>query len=271
VSKEKLFAMVMTFALLVAVVVGWLVLWVEPIIYNYQLSSVEEAIMKGTVARIVPKQFQSLGKNGVFYAQGISHGRKMNNVFLALENKNWDITVAKIAGEGELPGEGRVLLLKHGARYVGKAGDNNFHVMKFAEYNTKITNFSLRKKNDYDRLSTMTLWQMRHNDVKAVAYLHWRIALPISVFILVLLAMPLSQVNPRLGKFARLLPAILIYTAYADLLFLGRAWITSGVIDPVIGLWWLHGLMLLLALVLMEHESGWNSFKGLIPTRAKVQ
>ena len=88
--------------------------------------------------------------------------------------------------------------------------------------------------------------------------LQWRLAMPISVILFTLLAFPLSEVKPRSGKFARLFPAILIYIAYADLMFLGRAWIHRGAINPVLGLWWIHGAALLLALLLNGFQIGWR-------------
>ena len=82
--------------------------------------------------------------------------------------------------------------------------------------------------------------------------------MPISVILFTLLAFPLSEVKPRSGKFARLFPAILIYIGYADLMFLGRAWIQRGALDPALGLWWIHGLALVLGIVLNVQRIGWH-------------
>jgi lipopolysaccharide export system permease protein len=44
----------------------------------------------------------------------------------------------------------------------------------------------------------------------------WRIGMPVSALILSLLAIPLSYVNPRAGRSANMLIAILIYAIYSQ-------------------------------------------------------
>lgn len=74
------------------------------------------------------------------------------------------------------------------------------------------------------------------------AELEWRLSMPLSVIILGLLGVPLSRVNPRQGRFARLVPAVLIYIIYVNMLFVSRSWLEHGKISPWLGLWWVHGL-----------------------------
>jgi len=51
---------------------------------------------------------------------------------------------------------------------------------------------------------------------------------------------PLSVVNPRQGKFAKLVPAISLYLGYFILLNAAKFAIEDGKIPPSIGLWWIH-------------------------------
>ncbi|PRI67840.1 Lipopolysaccharide export system permease protein LptF [Haemophilus influenzae] len=48
----------------------------------------------------------------------------------------------------------------------------------------------------------------------AKAELHWRITLILAVPLMALIAVPLSRVNPRQGRFAKILPALLLYLIY---------------------------------------------------------
>jgi len=93
-----------------------------------------------------------------------------------------------------------------------------------------------------------------------MAELQWRLSFPISVFILVLLAVPLSRVNPRQGRFAQLFPAILIYIIYANMIFVSRNWLENGEIPWWVGMWWIHGIALLLALWLFAKQAGYRIF-----------
>jgi len=102
-----------------------------------------------------------------------------------------------------------------------------------------------------DNLSTTTLWRERNKDPRAVAELNMRFALPLSVLILALIAVPLSRVETRKLKYMHLLPALLIYIVYMNLLLVGRAWLKQGKIAPGMGLWWVHGLFFVVGLILM--------------------
>ena len=77
------------------------------------------------------------------------------------------------------------------------------------------------------------------------AELQWRLAIPISAFTLVLLAIPLSSVDPRSGRSANLMMALLIYIIYNNLLSIMQAWLAQGKLNPIIGLWPAHLFFLL--------------------------
>ena len=74
------------------------------------------------------------------------------------------------------------------------------------------------------------------------------------VFILALLAQPLSRVNPRQGRFAKLLPAVFLYVAYLSLLLAAVDAIGSGALAAGLGVWPVHGLFLGLGLLLLWHS-----------------
>lgn len=57
-----------------------------------------------------------------------------------------------------------------------------------------------------------TLWQTDTN--RARAELHWRITLVFTVFMMALMVVPLSVVNPRQGRVLSMLPAMLLYLLF---------------------------------------------------------
>src|SRR5450830_1670454 len=73
---------------------------------------------------------------------------------------------------------------------------------------------------DRDAMTTSSL--LSSDDVRSRAELEWRLSLPLLVFIVTLMAVPLSRVNPRQGRFLKLLPAILLYMAYLTILISAR-------------------------------------------------
>ena len=55
-----------------------------------------------------------------------------------------------------------------------------------------------------------------------------------------MIAFPLSKVNPRQGRFARLFPAIILFMMYITILISLRGMLSKGNLNPVIGMWWVH-------------------------------
>ena len=87
-----------------------------------------------------------------------------------------------------------------------------------------------------------------------VAELHWRVALPLAVLIMALLAIPLSFVNPRSGRSWNLILAILIYVLYNNLLSIFQAWTAQGRIPMWVGLWPVHGAMIAILALLFYRQ-----------------
>src|SRR3546814_9408344 len=79
--------------------------------------------------------------------------------------------------------------------------------------------------------------------------------LPLLVFVVTVLAVPLAKVNPRQGRFLKLLPAILLYMTYLALLIAVRGALDKGRIPMALGLWWVHGLFLAIGLLMLYWRS----------------
>jgi lipopolysaccharide export system permease protein len=72
--------------------------------------------------------------------------------------------------------------------------------------------------------------------------------------ILTLLAVPLSRLRPRQGRYARVGFAIVAYIIYANLLSAAKVWVEKGQLPPAIGVWWVHILALAFGLYLIYRE-----------------
>jgi lipopolysaccharide export system permease protein len=72
---------------------------------------------------------------------------------------------------------------------------------------------------------------------------------------------PLSRSSPREGRYARLGIGLLIYIVYANMMSIAGAWVQRGVISEWLGMWWVHGAVLLLALLMLAGESGWLTLR----------
>jgi lipopolysaccharide export system permease protein len=94
------------------------------------------------------------------------------------------------------------------------------------------------------------------DDPSDVAELQWRTAMPVSTVLLLLMAIPLGRVEPRSGRYGRLLLAIGLYVAYRQALGTTKIWVEDQTIAPFPGLWLAHAACVLCILLLIVWESG---------------
>lgn len=260
VSPYNFLAIILSLAIVVTLLVAGLMLWLEPILDTQRIKIFYESAAKATVEKVMPKRFQSIGSDTVFYAEEVDRSQlKMQDIFFAQRShlktdgsRQWDVTVAHNAQEVDQD-NGHFILLQDGFRYVGVPGLMNYQIVQFQTYGIQIGQRLSTHSGWPSNASTISLWAQRH-DPKVAAELHWRLAMPVSAMVLALLAFPLSRINPRRGKFSQLVPAILLYILYGNFLFLGRNWVRKGIIHFDIGLWWAHGAMLLIAIGLLIYR-----------------
>lgn len=268
INPGRLLAITLRFSVAVMLFVAFLSLWFNPKVYKYSDHIVSGGV-SSSLELIKPNSFNSIS-NGrwVFYVEAVSPNKKrFYNIFAAkqpeLHNGSFDksalcVVTAKSAYQKVDKNTGDLyMILVDGYRYIGTPGQKDYEVIKYNEYGVQIQQDVNVWHKDSSSMSTAKLWSDRQN-LLSMAELQWRISLPLSALILTLIGMPLSKIKPRYGRYARLAPAVLLYIIYVNLLFLAKAWIKRGVLSPVLGMWWVHGLMLILAGVLIGHQVGWR-------------
>jgi len=183
--------------------------------------------------------------------------QKANNIFLArqvIQDKqpHWEVLWANQAfAQTDTKSKEDYLILANGSQYEGLPGRADYRVLNFEQYKARLPHPTVELKNDTRTIKTKNLWPLLNPDKYKAAELQWRFSIPLMVLILTLIAIPLSKANARSGKFAKLLPAIILYIFYANLMFIARNWMISGKISPVVGMWWVHLTILLIGLLLI--------------------
>ena len=194
---------------------------------------------------LAPGRFQSTA-NGtrVTYTEALSDDKtQMHQVFIADGNT---LLLAERGTQYVSDETGsRFLELHNGRRYDLTPGTAELQVLDFDLYGVKIADEpEERRKLRKEAVPTLDLIGSR--DPKHQAQLQWRISLILMVPIVTLIAFPLSKVNPRQGRFARLFPAIVLFMVYISLLIAMTGMIEKGTLNPAIGLWSLHVVYLLI-------------------------
>ncbi|MBC7192390.1 LPS export ABC transporter permease LptF [Marinobacter sp.] len=252
VSDRQILGQTLLTSTLVMAIVGAMSLWASPWgmqkvedIFNQQRQATEFELL-------VPGRFQPLssGKR-VTYVEGLSGDRReLQGVFIA-EFGDADRGLSIIAAESgvqRVAGKSgdRFLVLEKGARFQGVPGQRDYQVTEFGAYGLRIEGTDASERHVEEAVSTAALWSS--DDPGQRALLHWRISLPLIVPIVTLLAVPLSRVNPRQGRFFHLLPAMLVYITYLGLLIVARNALAEQKVPQWIGMFWVHGLFLGLGL-----------------------
>jgi lipopolysaccharide export system permease protein len=147
-------------------------------------------------------------------------------------------------------------VLYEGRRYEGVPGEGKFLVLEFDEQFIPV-----RPNEDKELVrpaaAKPTMELLSSTDLADRAELQWRVSWPLSLFVLGLLAIPLSRASPREGRYARLGMALFIYFIYINLLSLARLWMERGIVSDVVGMWSVHAIVALVALWMLSRESGW--------------
>lgn len=262
-SQQRLFAMTLFPATLVALVVAWLSLSLAPQGANqFQLLlNKQDALTEFDT--LEPGRFQAL-RDGtrVTYTEQLSDDRiNLGGVFISQKNVSSDnkdrgisVLVAEKGRQEIRPDGNRYLILDNGYRYDGNPGLADYRAIKYDEYGVLLPKPDVSDEvTDRDAMTTSSL--LASDDIRSRTELQWRLSLPLLVFIVTLMAVPLSRVNPRQGRFLKLLPAILLYMAYLTILIAARGALEKGKIPAALGLWWVHAVFLVIGLGLLNWES----------------
>lgn len=259
-SRLQLLKKSLVIATLVIIIDIILVFFVTPPLNSYKDKLLASSPQQTILETIQPGRFQVMnGGQSVFYIQSIDRSTdQLQNIFVAQQDKKtgpdnnevWNVlSASKGYSQYDATMKEEFVIAKDGYRYFGVPGQKDFRVIQFAEYGARVNNEPKSITQQQASMTNNQLWHLARKDAHARAELEWRISLPLSIPILTLLAVPISRVQPRQGRYAQLLPAIIIYAIYANMMFVAKDWVANAKIPVYLGMWWLHLALLLLALV----------------------
>lgn len=240
----------------VALLVAIINLGFAPMITAKREQLISEGQTIGMLYAITPGQIQMVDESSdlVFYVENVLDNGTLQNIFIADKLNNVIITAQHALIRQVNKGDDFYLILNNGYRYVGTPGQADYSVTKFAEYGREL-HFPPAAISDAEHLSP-TSSLLISADPADQAELQWRISMPCAVLILALLAIPIAKVNPRQGRYAKFLPAALVYMMYYNSLTVVKRWIMAGSMPVFPGLWAVHLVFLLLAITLYMQVSG---------------
>lgn len=224
----------------------------------------DEALRASVTAPLAPGNFRSFaGGRIVVYARAADAGGDLAGVFVKRSNGLIiETTIARRAHYAlSSDGQSETITLYDGQRLEGIPGSTRYRIMRFDEQMIPIrTPDSTHRAPRVDELSTAQL--LASSEPKLRAELQWRLGLPIMTLILTAMAVPLGRLRPRQGRYAHVWIAVLVFALYANLALAARTWFERGKVPPLFGLWWVHGLFLIGAaviIVLPKLKRSWHA------------
>ena len=142
-----------------------------------------------------------------------------------------------------------------GIRYQGNAGMSDYQVIEFENHGTllkKKPSIAKALKPFEKSLSVILASASLSDKIE----LWWRISNCISVLVLALLAVPLSYIAPRQGRYGKIGLSLLVFIVYLNLLGLTKTSIETGTIPMWLNYWWVHLIFLAQTLLLLKKRTG---------------
>ena len=236
---------VLTFGFPIVLLTALLSFVVTPWANQQSIEYKERFAKREDISKVSPGKFQeSASADRVFFVEGISgDATKVRNVFVnTFKDDRAGVVVAK-EGSIELDARGdKYLVMEKGRRYEGVPTHSDFEIMEFERYSVLIARQEQSQINDRSAASLPTSALLADDNSFNMAELLWRGSLPMMALLLMLLAIPLGFVNPRGGRSASLLIALLMFTVYSNIVKVFEAAVIQNRVPFALGWWPIHVL-----------------------------
>jgi lipopolysaccharide export system permease protein len=247
-------------AVALAALTAWLALEVKPwAAREIQLIRVQQKDQGYQIAGLQAGRFyQQFNGDVTLYIGEIDDKRRLRHVFIHDRRGSVERLVMSDIGHyqvDEATGDHLVTLLQ-GRRYDGRPGAADYAIGEFETYRVWI---EARTATLYGRKRSMmpTGELLGSHDPEDRAELESRLAPPLAIFTLALIAVPLGVGSPRQRNTGRILLAFLTYFSFFNLQRLAETWLQRGVTPPWLGSLWYQLLILAVVCAILLSDSYW--------------
>lgn len=273
---------VLAFGMPVVLLTGLLSFYVSPWAARQNAEFKQRFEKNEDVANIQPGKFhESASVDRVyFFEANPTDPSKVKNVFVNINSNGKTGVIVSKEGTQETDAKGdKYLVLSNGRRYDGVPTQSDFELMQFDRYHVFIAHQApLMDDQAAEALPTEQL--LAAPTPLNLSELLWRIALPLMCLTLLLLAIPLSFVNPRAGRSANIGIAFLLVVTYLNLIKVAQAMVMQNRLSFLLTWWPVHIAVLLVILFLFSWRlkvnspahplAIWSAFKRMVLMRKRV-
>jgi lipopolysaccharide export system permease protein len=238
---------------------------------NQQIQDLKQRFEKrNDIERVAPGQFQeSAGGQRVFFIdKDTPDNRFGRHVFISSQDgKEESVTTAQ-QGRIEITGHDRFLILDKGQQWLTKHDTNETRLTQFEHYELLIDEAVNLPASSLESRLTPTWDLLKQPSRENWAELSWRLGLGLAGINLLLLALAVSAVNPRVGRSYHLGLALFVFVAYYNMLNVGQSWISTGRYNFASFMLALHGGVFMMAMLWLSIRNANWSWRFLLPTRS---
>jgi lipopolysaccharide export system permease protein len=261
VGPPQLYRTFLILAVPVALVTGWIALDLKPRaaagIQEIRLQQKEQAAQ---IAGLQAGRFYVEERGEVVvYIGEIDPRKSLGDVFVLDRRGDKARLVVSESGRHrieEATGD-HLVTLTQGHRFDGRAGAGNYLIGDFEQYEIRLAGEGQAKRASNKRATIATPDLMRSTELADRVELEHRLAAPLSILTLALLAIPLVDPSPRQRATGRVLLALLAYFSFFNLQRLAESWMESGVTPEWLGSLWYQLAILMFVHLMLLPESFW--------------
>jgi lipopolysaccharide export system permease protein len=233
---------------------------------NSQTQELKERYGKrGDLERVAPGQFQesASGTRVFFLDKDTPDNKSGKNIFIATNEHGKETVTAARSGKIVQIGEGQFLLLGNGQRMeTPTQGPKDIRISEFDEYAARVGGPELSSRDAAPAKTRSTLTLLMDPTPINLGELGWRLGLAFAAFNFIVIAVVVSNVNPRAGRSGNLVFALFAFVVYYNLLNIGQSWVTTGRASFAGFMLALHGgVFVLSALWLAKQHNNWTVFR----------
>jgi len=262
VSQIYIVQVVLSFAFLFSILIGifsfQIIPWTNGLQQDITLKAENASELEGMTAG----RFREVSAGvGVMYVESLNDEHtQMQGVFLQQRlSNNTELVIRANKGQREIDTKtgDRFMVLENGVRYQKTAGQLDYTMIEFEQHGVRIhEKSSAIQQKKYIAIPTLEL--IKKDGLIYKAEFQSRLAPILLTLLLSALAVPLSQTSPRQGSYLRLGLGLLVYIVVTNLISLGKTWIAQGKVPSMVGLWWVHAILLFFVIILLMHQMGFR-------------
>ena len=197
----------------------------------------------------------------VFYVENITPDNKMQSVFVQDRKQgSLSIVLAQQSHFEDLPG-GRYMVFENGERTQGHPGDYDYVIETFKTYAFKIAERAVSTYVSPKAVASGDLWKSK--EARDLAELQNRLAMPLTILLFALIAVPVAKVSPRGGIYGGVLLGFLIFFSHGNFSGVVQSWVIKGKLSVWPGVFWVDMALFAIALLMLAN---WYGFRWLLAT-----